>query len=64
MDERFFLHRYKSTSHAAMVAALAMGGLFFYELIARGTIRWDLQIILTAMAMTKIVAMIWYRRHD
>jgi len=64
MDERYFLHRYKSTSHAAMVAALAMSGLLLFELIVKGTIRWDLQLILLAMAVTKVAAMLWYRRRD
>ena len=64
MDERFFLHRYKSTSHAAMVGALGMGGLFLYELFVNKVIRWDLQIILTAMALTKIVFMVHYRRNN
>ena len=64
MDERYSLHRYKSTSHAAMVAALGMGGLFFYELLVNKEIRYDLQIILTAMAVTKVAFLIYYRRTD
>jgi hypothetical protein len=64
MDERFFIHRYKSTSHAAMVAALGMAGVFFYELFAKQAIRWDLQFILIAMAVTKLGFMIYYRRTD
>ncbi len=64
MDERYFLHRYKSTSHAAMVAALAMGGLLIYDLVKKGELRLDLQLILAAMALTKIGFMLYYRRRD
>jgi hypothetical protein len=64
MDERFFLHRYKSSSHAAMVGAAGMGGLFFYDLIANGVIRWDLEIILGAMVVTKLGFLLYFRRFD
>jgi hypothetical protein len=64
VDERFFLHRYKSSSHAAMVAAMGLGGLFFYALFAHQEIRWDLAGILAAMVATKTIFMIHYRRND
>jgi len=64
MDERFFLHRYKSTSHAAMVGAAGLAGLYFYDLFAHHVIRWDLLAILIAMVVTKLAFLIYYRRTD
>ena len=64
MDERFWQHRYKSTSHAAMVAALVTAALFFYQQFANGVIRFDYLAIMLAMAVTKIAAMLYYRFRD
>lgn len=64
MDERFRLHRYKSTSYAAMVGALGMGGLVIHDLVKTGVLRRDLQWILVAMAITKLAFMLYYRRRD
>ncbi len=64
MDERYLMHRYKSTSHAAMVAAVAMAGTLIYDLVKEGTLRWDLHWILIAMAVTKVAFMLYYRRTD
>jgi len=64
MDERFFLHRYKSSSHASMVGAAGLGGLYFYDLLAHDVIRYDLGAILLAMVITKLGFMAWYRNRD
>lgn len=64
MDERYAMHRYKSTSHAAMVAAVALGGWFLFEQLVSKVFRWDLMIILLAMAVTKIAALTYYRLTD
>lgn len=63
-DERFLTHRYKSTSHAAMVAAALLGGFFFYDFLVREAVRWDLLITLVAMAVTKLFFMAWYHFRD
>jgi hypothetical protein len=61
MDERFVLHRYKSTSHAAVVGGLLLGGWFLYEFYAHRRLRWDIGAILLAMAATKTGALLYYR---
>ena len=64
LDERFILHRYKSTSHAGVAAAIALGAWFLYEFHVEDVIRWDLLSILGIMALVKIGCMIWYRARD
>jgi len=58
VDERFIAHRYKATRLATAVGVVLMVGFFFYGHLADGVIRWDLLIILCAMAVTKVVAML------
>jgi hypothetical protein len=64
VDERFLLHRYKSTSHAGVLAALLMGGWFFYDQIVNGVIRTDFLIVLSVMAVVKLMFMTWYHMRD
>lgn len=64
VDERFLLHRYKSTSHAGVLAALLMGGWFSYDQIVNGVIRTDFLIVLAAMAAVKLTFMTWYHLRD
>jgi hypothetical protein len=64
MDERFKMHRFKSTSHAAVVGAVLMGGWYFYSLVSYDVRRMDILAIMTAMAVTKIAVMIFYRMRD
>jgi len=64
VDERFLLHRYKSTSHAGVLAALVMGGWFFYDQIVNGVIRTDFVIVLSVMAFAKLTFMAWYHMRD
>ena len=61
MDERFKLHRFYSTRIAVLIGAVLMGGWFYYDLFVNGTIRWDFFVVLSAMAVSKIAAMIYYR---
>ena len=64
IDERFLLHRYKSTSHAGITAALLLGAWFFYEQIKNGVNRTDFLIVLAVMAVVKVTFMIWYHLKD
>jgi len=64
IDERYVLHRFKATSHAAVVGAFMLGGFFLYDFLARDRIRWDIAIVVAAMAVTKLVALVYYRRFD
>ena len=57
VDERFIAHRYKATRLAMAVGTALIVGFFFYGYAADKVIRWDLFIILCAMAATKVVAM-------
>lgn len=64
IDERFLMHRLRSTSLAAVVGAVLMGAWSLYNLYGRGIRRWDLMAILGAMAVVKLGAMLYYRRTD
>lgn len=64
MDERFVMHRYKSTSHAAVVAGLLMGGWYFYDWLANDYIRRDFVVVMVVMAAVKVGAMLYYRLRD
>jgi hypothetical protein len=64
LDERFFSHRWRATSHAAVVGAVTAAGWFLYHQISEGVLRWDLASILLAMAVTKVGAMLYYRSRD
>ena len=61
IDERFLLHRLKSTSLAAVTGGVSMGVYALYELYGHNTVRTDLMIFLGIMAVTKLGAMIWFR---
>ena len=59
-DERFIMHRFRSTRLAMIVGILMMGLWFNYELLINSQWRLDLIIILAAIAITKVGAMIYY----
>jgi hypothetical protein len=61
VDERFIMHRYKSTRIAMTVGMVLIVGWFTYEMLANDVARWDLFLILAAMALTKVSAMIYFR---
>ena len=56
LDERSVIHRYKATRLSVLVGTLIMFVYFTYELVATKVIRWDLFIILSAMAVVKLAA--------
>ncbi len=60
-DERFWLHRYKSLSYAAMAGLLATGFFLFRGYVRGEGLRPDLLVILLAMALTKFAALAWFR---
>ena len=64
VDERFWMHRYKATSHAAVVGGVLMGGWFLWEHLANQRLRWDIAVIMGAMAVTKLAVLAWYRFRD
>ena len=64
IDERFLAHRYKATRLATMVGVVLMFVYFTYALVTRREIRWDLFVIMCAMAATKVLAMLYYGRKN
>jgi hypothetical protein len=61
MDERFIMHRYYSTRIAMIVGMVLIVGWFIYEMMVNDVPRWDLFVIVLAIALTKVTAMIYYR---
>lgn len=61
VDERFVMHRYYSTRIAMIVGSVLLVGWFLYENFVNGILRWDLFVIVMAMAVTKVCAMFYFR---
>ena len=61
MDERYLMHRLRSTSLAGIAGAVALGAWTLYQYYAKNIFRWDLFIILMIIGLVKIVAMAYYR---
>jgi hypothetical protein len=59
-DERFIMHRYYSSRLALVAGVLSLVIWFNYELIASHHLRWDLAAIAGVMALTKLIAMVYY----
>ena len=64
IDERFLMHRQRSTSIGGMAGVALAGVLFFYNLFGRDTIRWDLFAIIATVAIVKLAVLAWYRLTD
>lgn len=62
MDERFVLHRLKSTRFATLVGVVMIGVYFEYLYIFKHEFRLDLFIFLMAMGVSKLLAMLYYRK--
>jgi len=62
IDERFLMHRLRSSSYASMTGAVLMGAWVLYNLYGRGIMRWDLMIIMSVMAAVKLGALFYFRR--
>ena len=60
-DERFITHRFYATRLAMVVGIILIAGWFCYELAVDHHLRWDLAVIGGTMAVTKILAMVYYR---
>ena len=58
MDERFIMHRLRSTRWAAIVGVAMLAVWTVYEF------RWEKLIIMGAMAVAKWAAMLYYRKTD
>lgn len=62
LDERFIMHRFKSTRLAVLAGIVMLFAFFTYHVVVDKTIRWDLFSVMAAMAVVKICAMLYYRR--
>lgn len=61
VDERFVMHRYYSTRLAVTVGSVVAGVWIYYDYFFKDILLWELLIVLMVMAVTKIVAMLYYR---
>lgn len=64
IDERFWTHRYKALSYAAMVGVVVLGFFLFRGLLRGEGLHGDLMTILVAMLITKFAAMTWFHFKD
>ena len=64
IDERFLMHRLRSTSISGMAGAVLAGAFFLTHLIRDHIIRWELFAIVATMAVVKMSLMVWYRLRD
>ena len=64
IDERFFMHRMRSTSIGGLAGVLLAAALFFYQLFSNHVIKWDLFAIVATVAVVKMSLMVWYRLND
>lgn len=61
IDERFLMHRLRSTSLAGIVGGCTAVLLFEYRLIHDGVWSRDLLAVAITIVVVKLAAMIWYR---
>ena len=64
IDERFLMHRLKSTSLAGVIGALVAAGLWAWNYYGNHVFRWDLFAVVATMAAIKISAMLWFHFTD
>jgi hypothetical protein len=64
MDERFLIHRLRSTRLAAIVGVIVIGVLIIYELLVQGTLSWQMLIVISTMAIIKWSTMLYYQKTD
>ena len=64
IDERFLMHRLRSTSIAGIAGAYLALGLFSYDFYILHIHRWDLFAVGATVAVVKVALMIWYRTTD
>jgi hypothetical protein len=64
VDERFFEHRRRSTSHAGVAAAVLAIVLFEFRYYAQGVLNWDLLAIGITFVVIKLSLMTFYYLTD
>jgi hypothetical protein len=63
-DERFLMHRLRSSSAMGIVGGILAALLWFYEYVFQHRLRWDLFAVAVTMAVVKQGLMLWYRFTD
>ncbi len=63
-DERFLMHRLRSTSIAGVTAGILAVLLWFYRYVVDHRWNWDLFAVAVTMAVVKQGLMLWYRFKD
>ena len=64
VDERFLMHRLKSTSLAGVVGGVAAVGLFAWRYYVDHVWSWDLFAVALTIVAVKLAALLWYRLTD
>jgi hypothetical protein len=64
IDERFIMHRLRSTSIGGLAGTLLAATLFFYHLFVDHLIKWEFFAIVATVAVVKFSVLIWYRLND
>ena len=64
VDERFLMHRLKSTSLAGVVGGVTAVGLFAWRYFVDHVWSWDLFAVGATIVAVKLAAMAWYRLRD
>ena len=64
VDERFLLHRLRSTSAGGIAGGAVAGGLFLWRLYVDHVRSWDLLAVLVAIVVVKLATLAWYRVTD
>ncbi len=64
IDERFLMHRLRSTSLAGVVGGVVSIGLFAYRYYVDHFWGWDLLAVALSIVGVKVAALIWYRLTD
>ncbi len=64
MDERFLMHRLRSTSLAGVLAAELALLLFFYRFYFKHIWSWDLFAVAITFLVVKYAMFAWYRLGD
>jgi hypothetical protein len=64
IDERFLMHRLRSTSTAGVIGGVLASVLWFYRYVFDHRWNWDLLAVAVTIAVVKVALMTWYRLTD
>ncbi len=60
LDERILMHQLRSTSLAARISGVVMGGYALYQLLVHHSFRTEVIVFLSIMAAVKIGSMVYF----